>query len=141
MHPKVFALALEEEYGREGRVTKRINIICLIAFFLCLLGAFALRGQDIHQPLPIIISIAMLALFPFSVASYMLTRSWREVQKNGPHREFILADPVLSFFIWREERKSEAISGDQPPIEARSKECAGNPDQDSAAAVSLTQHK
>lgn len=91
-------------------MTKRINIICLVAFFLCLAGAFGVSrlnggAENTHGLLryvSIVIGAAIFALFPFSVGSFLLTRSWREVRKTE-HREFILKNPIFSFLIWREE--------------------------------------
>ncbi|TAT77550.1 hypothetical protein ELI54_14635 [Rhizobium ruizarguesonis] len=92
-------------------MTKRINIICLVAFFLCLAGAFGVSRfsggvENTHGLLryvSIVIGAAIFALFPFSLGSFWLTRSWREVRKDKAKREFILKDPILSFLIWREE--------------------------------------
>ncbi|MCB2406152.1 hypothetical protein LGH56_35875, partial [Rhizobium ruizarguesonis] len=63
--------------------TKRLNLVCLAAFFLCLAGAFAvsrLNGgvQNTHGFLRYVSNVmgaAMLGLVPFSLGSYMLTRS------------------------------------------------------------------
>ena len=96
-------------------MTKRVNIICLVAFFLCLAGAYALQlltgGMEntngMLRYISNIIGVAMLALFPFSVMSYLFTRSWREVRKDKVKAEFIRKNPLLTFFIWREIRDEE----------------------------------
>ncbi|MBX5188841.1 hypothetical protein HJB86_07970 [Rhizobium sp. NZLR3b] len=96
-------------------MTKRLNLICLVAFFLCFAGAFTvsrLNGgtENTHGTLKYVsnaIGAAMLGLFPFSVGSYILTRGWREVRKNKEHREFILKNPIFTFLIWREEIDGE----------------------------------
>ncbi|MHC2457693.1 hypothetical protein ACVMIX_004334 [Rhizobium leguminosarum] len=93
-------------------MTRRINTICLVAFFVCLAGAFGVSrltggAENTHlKDLSNVMGAAMLGLFPFSVGSFLLTRSWREMRKTE-HREFILKNPVLSFLIWREELDGE----------------------------------
>lgn len=87
-------------------MTKRLNTICLVAFFLCLLAGFVIHGQGAHGILKYIenfLAAATMALFPFSVVSYMATHSWRELRKDRAKKEFILRHP-LRFLIWREAR-------------------------------------
>jgi len=95
-------------------VTRRINTICLVAFFLCLAGAFGVSrlaggAESTHgflRYLSTVMGAVILGLFPFSVGNFLLTRSWRQVRKTE-HGEFILKNPVLSFLIWREELDGE----------------------------------
>ncbi|TAW32064.1 hypothetical protein ELH93_22260 [Rhizobium leguminosarum] len=87
-------------------MTKRLSTICLVAFFLCFLGGFVIHRQGspgVFKYIEYILAAAAMALFPFSVGSYMATHSWRELRKDRAKREFILKHP-LRFLIWREAR-------------------------------------
>ncbi|API56055.1 hypothetical protein BMW22_26695 (plasmid) [Rhizobium leguminosarum] len=87
----------------------------MVAFFLCLAGAFLvplLNGgventRGIFRYMYNIFGVLFIALFPFSLGSYGLTRSWREMRKNKDHRELLRRNPILAFLIWREVRDEE----------------------------------
>ncbi|RXT29173.1 hypothetical protein B5P46_10725 [Rhizobium leguminosarum] len=96
-------------------MTKRVNLICLVAFFFCFAGAYAVQllnggvenTHGIYLYLYKVLWFFIVALMPFSLWSYLATRSWRELRKDKAKREFILENPLLSFFIWREEMNRE----------------------------------
>ncbi|MGO6825617.1 hypothetical protein [Rhizobium ruizarguesonis] len=87
-------------------MTKRLSTICLVAFFLCLLGGFVIHRQGslgIFRYIENFLAASAMALFPVSVVSYMFSYSWRELRKDRAKREFILKHP-MRFLIWREVR-------------------------------------
>lgn len=91
-------------------MTKRLNTICLVAFFVCLAGAYVVQllsggVANLHGVLRYlcnILSIFIIALFPLGPISYMQTQSWREIRKDKVKRDFIRKNPLLTFLIWRE---------------------------------------
>ncbi|MBB4443345.1 MULTISPECIES: hypothetical protein [Rhizobium] len=87
-------------------MTKRLSTICLVAFFLCLSGGFVIHRQGspgVFKYIENILAAAAMALFLFSVGSYMFSYSWRELRKDRAKREVILKHP-MRFLIWREAR-------------------------------------
>ncbi|AHG47942.1 hypothetical protein RLEG12_24470 [Rhizobium leguminosarum bv. trifolii CB782] len=96
-------------------MTKRVNLICLFAFFFCFAGAYVVQlfnggvanTHGVYLYLYKVLWFFIVALMPFSLGSYLVTRSWRELRKEKANRDFILKNPLLSFFIWREEMNGE----------------------------------
>ncbi|RUM05633.1 hypothetical protein [Rhizobium chutanense] len=96
-------------------MTKRMNLVCLVAFFFCFAGAYAVQllnggvenTHGIYRSIYTVLWFFIIALLPFSVCSYLATQSWRELRQNKEKREFILKNPILAFLIWREEIDGE----------------------------------
>ncbi|MBB3353739.1 hypothetical protein FHT70_003687 [Rhizobium sp. BK049] len=93
-------------------MTKRLCINCLVAFILCLCGAYALSifsggVEHVNGFARYIYNIlwALLAiLFLPGPLSYLYSRSWPEIRKDEANREFVRKNPLLMFFVWREIR-------------------------------------
>ncbi|PDS81342.1 hypothetical protein CO667_01515 [Rhizobium sp. L43] len=100
-------------------MTKRVSIICLASFTLCFLGVvvlgifsggveymrgFVLYAYDILWTL-------LAILFLPGLVSYLFSRSWPEFRKDKANREFVLKNPLLTFFIWREIRDEGIDNG------------------------------
>ncbi|MCW1409276.1 hypothetical protein OLZ32_13545 [Rhizobium sp. 1AS11] len=93
-------------------MTKRVSIICLVGFILCLLGVLALgnlsggveRMQGFVRYTYDILWVLLAILFLPGLMSYLFSRSWREFRKDKANREFVRKNPLLTFFIWREIR-------------------------------------
>ncbi|MDC7745389.1 hypothetical protein [Rhizobium binxianense] len=100
-------------------MTKRVSIICLEGFTLCLLGVFVLGifsgGVEYMRGFALytydILWTLLAVLFLPGLVSYLFSRSWREFRKDKANREFVLKNPLLTFFIWREIRDEGIDNG------------------------------
>ena len=93
-------------------MTKRVSIICLVGFILCLLGVFSLgiftggaeHMNDFVRYTYNVLWRLLAILFLPGLMSYLFSRSWPEFRKDKANREFVRKNPLLTFFIWREIR-------------------------------------
>lgn len=100
-------------------MTKRVSITCLVGFILCFLGVVTLgifsggvKYMDgFVRHTYDILWVLLAVLFAPGLMSYLFSRSWPEFRKDKANREFVLRNPLLAFFIWREIRDEGIDNG------------------------------